>query len=348
MNEKRRQLIKAIAALLVASHAVAQPRPVPRVAWLLAPGGIVRGQDRDEWFKTLLEHFAKQGLIEGRDFAITIEAPIDPRLSEEEWLQTVVARRPAVITGLAHLYLPTLMRLTREIPIVFHNLTADPVELGFVETLRRPGGNVTGTMTPLRWDERELSLLRLFDPRMRVVVRLIDKETWDLIQRNPSFAIATRHYEEHRKKAADLGVHLRDLILPKDSSTDAIAKAVRKSGAQGLVITSTESLTNASSLYSSPMTAQVVEFLKECPTPSVCRGFLYVRMGVLVGISGDFFEGRSQAIGMVARILHGENPATIPIYQQSLYWIAINLRTAASAGIRVPDSIMAQALEIYR
>lgn len=308
------------------------PRRLPRVAWLMGP----KAKEHPENIRRVREVFEGHGLVDGRDISIEFAALADGKAAEDQ-VRRIVAGRPEVISGgmYMNLYVPLLAQLTHEIPIVFDNWPTDPAACGLVQSLRRPGGNLTGTahvlsMPSMMWLAKE------FDRSMRVIGNLGNgtrEEIEDFRARGWGRQLACQD-RIAQDFAARNGVELRPIELRNDATAFEIEEAVRKSGAQALI--------------GVPEAEAFFEFERRSKIPAI--GFLFrnVRKGLLVGVSFEQEEGVTEAIAMVARIVRGEKPGEIPIYRHMRYAIAVNLRTAASAGIRIPDSILIRAVEIVR
>ena len=139
------------------------------------------------------------------------------------------------------------------------------------------------------------------------------------------------HREDVRTTANRLGIEIRDVLVP--SATLALATdAIRKSKSDALV--------DWTEIPGLPA------FLKEARIPACGVGFAFARNGGLLAASFDFNEGTKQAVAIVARILRGESPATIPIYEGTRYGFAVNLRTARAMALTIPASIRIQATEV--
>lgn len=326
VNRMRRELVAGAAVIILMPRRVrAAGSVLRRVVWMRpAPAS-------PELKASLREALAKHGFVDGRDITIDFQ-----EIHGDEDVRRIIASRPDMIAGPAISQLLLMKRLTRDIPIVFHNFSANPARLGLVETLRRPGGNITGTCHSQHWWGRLLSLLRDIDSKLRIVGVLIKRQEWEAEWNVDDWReLMARNLKEEREKAARHGIELRQIVLSEDSTEEEIAAAVRKSGAQAL-------------LLSLMMTEAFVDYLNRTPLPTASLYFFNLRKGVLVCTTYDPAEGAEQAVAMMARILRGESPATIPIYQQTRYETGVNLRTAKRIGLRIPDSLIVQATEIVR
>jgi putative ABC transport system substrate-binding protein len=317
----RRTFLACLLGSFLARVRVAIARGAPQVLWFRG------GQPSEVERKRIREGFAAQGLVDGRDIALTFHTIDDAR-----W-QEVLERRPAVIVMMGSHRLPELARLTRDIPVVFYNFSLDPVKLGLIESLRRPGRNFTGSV--IQWDEitsKYWQLLKEVRPSMKRGGILIAQEDVDLA---PPDALEIRR-AAMRHAAQGLRIDIREIPVAARAAADAIAAAVSKAAVEALQV-------------ELPASDGLKEFGSRTPLPTAGYSFGAVREGhQLIGVSFDWTEGEQQAIAMAARILRGERPATIPVYRTRQYGIAVNLKLARSVGIVIPESVLIQAAEVVQ
>jgi putative ABC transport system substrate-binding protein len=325
---RREVLALGAAALLGAPVSRAQPSP-KRVVWL---GGYVSAERAHARIRNV---FASRGLVEGRDFVMTLEPIRDTsKESAEAQIDELVNRRPDVIVMLANWTLALLQKRTRQIPIVFYNISSDPVTLGLVESLRRPGANITGTtimgdqMITKIWQ-----LLKEVRPSMKIGADCLVKEEAALemaLESIDALAAERRIWREiNRHVEARLGITIREVGISRAATGKEISAAVKKSRAEALVV-------------DEPPDA-LIEFLKTSRIPACGWFFRNVKRGMLLGVSFEWDEGETQAALMAARILRGESPATIPVYRTDRHAVGVNLRTARAMGIEIPHPILLQA-----
>jgi len=330
MNRLRRDLVGAAAwAAILPQALAAQPARMPRVLWA-APRGP---QD------SIRKVFSARGLEDGRNVRLVFETVrrMAQRPEIEANARRFVAGQPDVIVIVgeaAELF--EIQRLTRTIPVVFANLNIDPQLVGLVESARRPGGNLTGTFSP--WDvlvTKHLGLLLEVKPSMRLVGRLQIKEALEETSAGEAGWVRIWRLQEEsvRNAAAASKVELREIVLPGSISAASMARAVRDSRVEGLLV-------------EFAMTKGVFEYLRSCPLPACMYSPESARAGALMAVFDDWDEGLEQAVRMVVRILRGESPASMPVYQVTKYGIAVNLRTARANGIVIPPSVLVQATEV--
>ena len=276
--------------------------------------------------------FAAQGLADGRDLTLAFaEIPDTGDEQVEKFLARLIASRPAAIVTLARPELVLLTRATREVPIVFYNLAQDPSKIGLVESLRRPGGNVTGT--DVGWMDiqaRTWQMLKELVPSMKRAGFLIEKVPEEL-KRTDGFRTGFQLWKEMLEEVTS---RFRFEVVEMETSREApekeVYEALREAGVEGVHV-------------GREMTPEIDSALKRLKLPSCGALIRNVRRGLLMGMTFDFSQGERHAATIVARILRGEHPSTIPVYRTTKYVLAVNRATARAIGLTFPASILLQA-----
>jgi putative ABC transport system substrate-binding protein len=279
--------------------------------------------------------FAKHDWVEGRNLAMSsVDIVNAPKAEAEARAREVVAGRPDAILMLPGAEMALFKRLTNDIPVVFYNLAIDPSKIGLVESLRRPGGNFTGTSHNYELlNTKAWAMLKEIHPAMKRGGSLGEKNSDNDFYK--AFPKAESIDQESMKSAARfLGIEIREIIVPKDATFAMVVEAIRKPKPDALVID--WNLTKIPGLMA---------FLEKAGILT-CGTLEVVRNGGLLALTFDFSEGAKQAVAIVARILRGESPATIPVYQGTRYGLALNLRTARAMRLTIPASIRIQATEV--
>jgi putative ABC transport system substrate-binding protein len=280
--------------------------------------------------------FFRQGLreigyIEGQNVAI-----------EYRWAEGRNARLPALVADLvgrqvAVIALPAstpgalaAKTVTTTIPIVFY-IGLDPVELGLVASLNHPGGNITGvTGWNVMVGPKRLELLHELIPSATILGLLVNPTS-------PNLAEADA--KEQQAAAQALGVQLRVLHANAESDFHSVFTALVDMGAGGLVI-GTDSLFNT---WKEELAALSIRH--RVPTIHQYREF--AAAGGLIGYGTDTAD-LSRLVGVyTGRILRGEKPADMPIYQATTVRLFINLKTSATLGLTIPPALLARADEVF-
>ena len=216
---------------------------------------------------------------------------------------------------------------TRTLPIVMIAANYDPFAKGYVKSLARPDGNVTGVFlrqTELAEKQTEL-LWQAFPDRTRIGI------LWDAISAD-QFSAA-----EHRAKIFGLQVHSLKLENPPYDFGAAFGS---------LAAASTQTLLVLSSPHFTPVRAQIAQLAIQHRMPTMFIFRTYVEAGGLLSYGADFFAMHRQAATQVAKILKGAKVGDIPIEQPNRFEFAVNLKTAKAIGINLPTSILLLADEV--
>jgi putative tryptophan/tyrosine transport system substrate-binding protein len=270
------------------------------------------------------------GYIEGRNVAIEYQYAH----GENDQLATLAAelvrRRVSVIVTLESTQGALAAKAaTQTIPIVFLQ-AADPIRIGLVDSLNRPGGNVTGIH--LMWAE-------MAGKRLDLLLELVPKATSIAYLRNPSNPVFAES-EARELQAAARAHAVRLLFLnasrPSDFET-AFAELVQQR-ADALVVSS------AVSLLTDP--DQIVALAAQHAVPAIYAWRPSMAVGGLMSYSTSLPDGWRQAGVYTGRILKGEKPADLPVLQPTKFELVINLKTAKALGLTVPTSLQVAADEV--
>ena len=220
---------------------------------------------------------------------------------------------------------------TTSIPIVMTNVDADPVELGFVASLARPGGNITG-FTGIAHDlaAKRLELLKELVPSAKRVAMIVNASS----QKGVGDA-QKAHYRGTQDAAKKLGMESRLFAL---QSIDEL---------EGLFSRTTDWRPDALSFFSGSWfrshRARIMDWVARIKLPAIYSNVEYVEHGGLMGYSDDEVHRFREVAEYVAKILSGVRPADLPVQQPTKFQLAINLKTAKALGLTVPQSIMVRA-----
>jgi putative ABC transport system substrate-binding protein len=314
---QRREFIKVIvwsaAAWPLAAHAQ-QPEQMRRIGVLMNRAeNDAEGQARIVAFRQALEQL---GWNEGRNMRIDIRWGEDKIDLEHKYAAELVALAPDVILASGTMSVSALQALSRTLPIVFAAV-ADPAGAGFVESLARPGGNATGFM-----------LLRQIAPGVTRVAVL----------RNPTNPGLLATFGAVRGAAQLLGV---EVIAVDTRDADVIERGVAafaRSANGGLII-----MPGASA---SAHGALIIALAARYKLPAIYPFRYHATAGGLISYGPDYVEPFRPAAGYVDRILKGEKPADLPVQAATKFELVINLKTAKTLGLNVPDTLIGRADEV--
>jgi putative ABC transport system substrate-binding protein len=301
--------------------------PLKARAQLAVPavGYLSVGEPPADWMGSLRKGLSEQGYFEGRNFVFEPRSTVDydrlPALAAE-----LVARRVAVIFTFSNTNAAQAAKAaTSIIPIVFA-AGADPVLLGLVASLNRPGANVTGvSVLTAEMQPKRLELLRELVPQASTIAYLANPA-------NP----ATQFWSQTLQTvAANLGQRLVVLNASSPAEIDAAFATLVREGAGGLLVESEASFVARRS--------QLIVLAARYGIPAVYFTPEFVSGGGLMSYSDDRAESYRQAGVYVGRILKGEKPSELPVLQPTKFIFAINVSTARALGLQLPPSFHLRA-----
>ena len=240
----------------------------------------------------------------------------------------LVALEPDVVMAPTSDAVSPLRQVTRTVPIVFATV-ADAVGAGFVESLARPGGNVTGfTAFEYALSGKWLELLKEIAPSV----------TRAAVLRDSSIVAGIGQFAAIQAVAPSLGVELRPVDLRDAGEIEHAITAFAQGANGGLIVTGSASATTHGNL--------IVALAARRKLPAVYYGRYYVTGGGLISYGPDLIDHYRRAAGYVDRILKGEKPADLPVQAPTKYELVINLKTAKALGLEVPPTLLARADEV--
>jgi len=218
---------------------------------------------------------------------------------------------------------------TATIPIVF-NIGANPVEIGLVASLARPGGNLTGVTTlGVEVGPKQLEALRELVPAASVFAVLVNPT-------NPTLAEAQT---KDLMGAADaLGLRIHVLSASTDRDFDGVFANLGDLHAGGLVI-------GVDAFFNSRI-ARLAALAARHTMPTISAYQEFTGAGGLMSYGGNIWDSSRQTGAYAGRILRGEKPANLPVMQSTKVTLAINLKTAKALGLTVPDTLLGRADEV--
>jgi putative ABC transport system substrate-binding protein len=240
----------------------------------------------------------------------------------------LIALAPDVILANSSQSVAALMQASRVVPIVFASV-ADPVGAGFVESLARPGGNVTGFMNfEYSISGKWLELLKEIAPRLTRVAVL----------RDAAIAAGSGQLGAIQSAATQLGLELRPVGMRDASEIERGLVAFASSVNGGLIMTATPLNTVHRDL--------IIALAARHKLPAIGSNRLFVTGGGLMSYGPDRVDQNRLAARYVDRILKGEKPADLPVQAPTKFELVINLKTAKALGLDVPTTVLARADEV--
>jgi putative ABC transport system substrate-binding protein len=323
----RRRFIALLGgAIALPRVAAAQQKAMPVIGYLhpTSPGVAAPAT------AAFRQGLSEAGYVEGRNVAIEYrwaEGKYDrlPSLAGE-----LVSRQVAVIvTGGATPTALAAKAATGTIPIIFV-LGSDPVQFGLVQSLARPGGNVTGvTVLDVELVPKAFELLHELVPAAATIAVLV----------NPNNLLVEAQARGSQIAAHNLGVHLLVLNASSQSEIDAAFTTLVEQRADALLVT-------GEPLFFSTARDQLIALATRHAVPTIYQFRQLAEAGGLMSYGTSLADAQRISGVYAGRILRGERPADLPVQQSTKVELVINLKTAHALGLTVPPSILARADEV--
>jgi putative tryptophan/tyrosine transport system substrate-binding protein len=315
-------------AVAVIAEAQEQPKKVPRIGYLTA-GNSTSESPRSEPFRAALREL---GYIEGKNIAIEYryaEGKGDrlPDLSAE-----LVRLKVDVIVAAGGT--PTILaakNATRTIPIVFPTV-GDPVALGFVASLARPGGNITGlTIRVPEFSGKRLEILKEVVPQARRVAVLGQEAN----------AAHPVEFKEMQQAASDMGLELHHIKVRSPDDFESAFSTMTST------VRATALFMQAATLFLDNR-RRIAALTTRSRLPAFSDTRELAEAGVLMSYGSDRFDLYRRAAVYVDKILKGTKPADLPVEQPTKFELVINLKTAKQIGLTIPPNVLARADRVIK
>jgi putative ABC transport system substrate-binding protein len=326
LDLRRRDFVTLLSGAAVAWPLVARAQQTERMRRIgvLLPlaSDDMEAQTRVEAF---LQGLQRLGWTDGQNVRIDTRWATTNADSIRRYAAELVALAPDIILANGSAVVGALQQATRTVPIVFV-VVAEPVGAGFVDSLARPGGNVTGfTNFEYAMGGKWLELLKEIAPRVTRVA----------ILRDPAIAVGAGQFGAIQTVAPSFGVEVRPVNVRDASEIERAVMALSHSSNGGLIVTG------------SPLAALhrdlIITLAARHKLPAVYFERNFVTAGGLVSYGPAFVDQFRHAAGYVDRILKGEKPADLPVQAPTKYELVINLKTAKALGLEIPTTLLARA-----
>jgi putative tryptophan/tyrosine transport system substrate-binding protein len=323
---RRREFMLALGAAAAWPLPLSAQQPAMPVVGFLSSASPDRDAGRLRGFR---QGLSEAGYVEGRNVAI------EYRWAEEQFdrlpalAADLVGRRVAVIAQAGHVLGALAAKAaTTTIPIVF-STGVDPVALGLVTSLNRPGGSLTGVTTlSIELEPKRLELLHGVVPAATTIGALINHTHPDAEARSRDLQAAAR----------TLGLKLQILNASSERDFDAVFARLAELRAGGLVIAT-------DGLFIS-LSEQLAALTVRHAVPAIFQFRAFAAAGGLMSYGGSLEEMYRQCGVYTGRILKGEKPGDLPVQQATKVELIINLKSANALGLDVPASVLARADEV--
>jgi putative ABC transport system substrate-binding protein len=320
----------ALIALLFTSSFSAeaqQPKKVAKIGVLVPSNPAVTAH--------LLEAFRQRlrelGYVDGKNFVLELRYGEGRTERLPEIARELVGLKVDVIVTATDVAIAAVKRETQTIPIVMAN-SSDPVATGFVASLARPGGNITGhsTISP-ELSGKRLELLKEAVPGLSRVAFI-----W-----NPDVRGAVLDYQETERVASSLGLQLQSVEVPRAEDYDRAFSAVTKGRAQALIVPGLNPIAFANR-------GQIASFAQKNRLPSMFAQKEYVDAGGLMSYGPSTADLWRRAATFVDKILKGRKPTDLPVEQPMKFELIISLKTANQIGLTVPPNLLVRADQVIK
>ena len=306
-----------------------QPKKVPRIGYL-SSGDPASESTRSEAIRLALREL---GYIEGQNIAIEYRyAEGKPDRPPELAAELVRLKVDIIVVAGGVTTIRAAKNATKTIPIVMAGRGVDPVEAGLVESLARPGGNVTGiTLLATELGGKRLELLKEAVPKLARVAVLYD----------PAATSPVHEVKEVLPVAARaLGLTVQSWEVRATDGFERVFAALNKERPDGLYVTSGP-LMNANQ-------KRIVGFALKSRLPSMYVRRELVDAGGLMSYGADLADSYRRVAYFVDRILKGAKPADLPVEQPTKFELVINLKTAKQIGLIIPQSMLYRADKVIK
>lgn len=309
-------------AAILPTAAAAQQPALPVIGYL--------GSESPEAYASRLKAFraglADMGFVEGRNVAI-----------EFRWAEGEYARLPALALDLVSRQVSVIVApggaevalaaksATATIPIVFE-LGGDPVALGLVDSLSRPGGNLTGVSSlSVEVSRKRVEFMREFSPQSGTFAVAV----------NPTSPTSESQLRNLRAAAASLGLQLKIITASTEAGFDALFAGAAEAGVGGLIFTSDP--------YFAYRSRQLAALAARHGIPAITQSRDFPMAGGLMSYGGDFEQSHRHTGMYAGRIIKGERPANLPVQRVTKVELFLNLKAASALGTPFPPSLLSSA-----
>jgi putative tryptophan/tyrosine transport system substrate-binding protein len=268
------------------------------------------------------------GWSDGRNVRIDYRSSAGDAERTRTYATELVSLGPDVVFASGTASVEALAGATRSVPIVFVGV-ADPVGAGYVDSLSRPGSNITGFML-FEYDlsAKWLELLKQIAPNV----------TRAAVLRDPAITAGVGQFAVIQSVARSVGVEVSPVNVRDASEIERAITAFAGQSNGGLILTA-----SALSLFHRDLIISLAA-RERLPAVYYRRGF--VAAGGLISYGPDIVDQYRRSAGYVDRILKGEKPADLPVQAPTKYELVINLKTAKVLGLELPTSLLARASEV--
>jgi putative tryptophan/tyrosine transport system substrate-binding protein len=330
---KKKITVLTLSAMLFAlcsSAEAQQPKKIPTIGYLVASDAV----SESARFEGIRLSLRERGYTEGQNIATEYRYAEGERGRLPELAAELVRLKVDIIVVVGgDPLIRAAKNATKTIPIVMVGSGADPVEAGYVESLARPGGNVTGiTNLNRELGGKRLELFKEAVPKVARVAVLYD----------PVLPGSVREVKEVLPVAARaLKLTLQPWEVRVADDFDRVFAALNKQRPDGLYVPASGPLMAANR-------KRIADFASKSRLPSVYNTSAYVDAGGLMSYNADPADSYRRIAYFVDRILKGAKPADLPVEQPTKFELVINLKTAKQIGVTIPPEVLTRANRLIK
>ena len=279
--------------------------------------------------KAFHEGLGEIGFVEGRNVVINYQWAEGQYARLPALAADLVARDVDVIVAPGGAPVALAAKDTGTTKTIVFEMGGDPVQLGVVDSLSRPGGNITG-VSSLSVD--------VSPKRLELMHELLPTVAKLAVAANPTSPTANSQLQRLRSAAESLGLHLQVLNASMEKEFESVFSAVGQESASGLVFTSDP--------YFAFRSGQLAELAMKYRVPAITQSRDFPNAGGLMSYGGDFTQSHRRAGVYAGRILNGEKPSDLPVQLVTKVELFVNLKAAKMLGVEFSTSLISGADEV--
>ena len=320
----------ALCSLLIAPCFLARAQlqaKISKVGWLES-GNTDRGS---RFWEIFLRRLSEVGLVEGKNIVFEFRSADNqldrlPALADE-----LVRLHVDVLLATATPALIAAKNATKTIPIVFMQVAVDPVAAGFVDSLARPGGNITGlTNFGAELSGKRLEILKEAVPKLSRVAIL-----WE-----PKNAGSAQTWKESQIPAKELGLQLYSMEVSSGDQFEGAFNDAIKARSAALAVTPM--------VLASANRQKLADLAVKTRLPAMYYRDTFVESGGLMSYGPDLADHYKRAAEYIEKVLKGTKPADLPVEQPRKFEFVVNLKAAKQIGLTIPPNVLARADRVIK
>jgi putative ABC transport system substrate-binding protein len=326
---QRRTFITLFAGAAVARPFATRAQQAERMRRIGVLVGVAADDPEGQARLTIFVQALQQlGWIDGHNMRIDVRWGAVDADRYRKYAEELVALAPDVILAGSSAALAPLQQATRSVPIVFAGV-ADPVGGGYVDSLARPGGNVTGFA---------LFEYGIAGKWLELLTQIAPAVTRAAVMRDPAISLGIGQWAVVQAMAPSTGVDLSLVNMRDAGEIERDVAAFARSSNGGLIVTAGP--------WGTVHRELIISLAARHKLPAVYFERFFVTGGGLISYGPHMIDQYQRAAGYVDRMLKGEKAADLPVQVPTTYELAINLKTAKALGLTVPPSVLARANEV--